>query len=91
MDQEFGLIIGRSGAKKDFITEWLKYVPAIISYGEHSRKRAIANVLLDLDLTGKWASLDPCTTLLPTLICGHPCIKASLQGMLLTSEVRPPL
>jgi hypothetical protein len=54
MEQEFGLIIGRSGPKRDFFAEWFKYIPAILAYGERSRKRAMANAMLDLDLSGTY-------------------------------------
>ena len=41
-EHEFGLILGRSSAKRAFISEWCtKYVPAIISYGKRNSKRAI--------------------------------------------------
>ena len=34
IEQEFGLIVGKSHAKREFIAEWsTMYVPAIISYG----------------------------------------------------------
>lgn len=54
MEQEFGLIVNRVATKRSFITEWCKYVAAIISYGQACRKRSIDNELLDLDLTGKF-------------------------------------
>ena len=54
MEQEFGLILGKSNAKTDFITEWCsKYVPAIISYGQKCGKRAISSIIDDLNEHGK--------------------------------------
>lgn len=54
MEQEFGLIVGKNNAKKDFTTEWCsKYVPAVISYGQKCGKRAISTIIDDLNEHGK--------------------------------------
>ena len=45
VEQEFGLILGKRDAKKEFITEWCtKYVPAVIL--------AIMCIIDDLDEQG---------------------------------------
>ena len=45
MDQELGLILGKSDAKGTFVTEWnTKYVPAIIAYGEKLRKSGVGEI-----------------------------------------------
>ena len=52
-EQEFGLILGQSKAKQDFVTEWCtKYIPAVISYGKRSTKHAIEEILEKLDTAG---------------------------------------
>ena len=54
VEQEFGLILGKAHAKKDFIAEWFtKYVPAIISYGQKCGKRAMSTIIDDLNEHGK--------------------------------------
>ena len=54
------LILGKSDAKGTFITEWnTKYVPAIISYGEKSRKGAITSVVTSMKPTGKLSTFSP--------------------------------
>ena len=46
MDQELGLILGKSNAKHVFTMEWsTKYVPAIISYGEKLQKQSITSMI----------------------------------------------
>ena len=53
-EQEFGLILGKSSAKQAFISKWCtKYVPAIISYGERNTKRAIREILENLNTAGE--------------------------------------
>ena len=55
MDQELGLILGKGDAKGDFLLEWsTKYVPAIISYGEKSRKTAIVDLIASMKASGKY-------------------------------------
>ena len=50
--QEMGLIVGIADVKTCFLQKWLsEYVPAIISYGERSRKKSISCHLDDLDET----------------------------------------
>ena len=49
LDQELGLILGKSNAKGAFLSEWsTKYVPAIVSYGEKSRKTAFADLITSM-------------------------------------------
>ena len=53
IEQEFGLILGKSNAKVDFTSEWnTKYVPGIITYGQQSGKKAINSVTHDVDMAG---------------------------------------
>ena len=54
MDQELGLILGKSDAKQMFIAEWgTKFVPAIISYGEKLGKPAITEIISAMKTSGK--------------------------------------
>ena len=54
MDQELSLIVGKSGAKQMFISEWsTKFVPAIISYGEKLGKPAITDIISAMETSGK--------------------------------------
>ena len=49
VEQEFGLILGKSHAKREFIAdlEWsTKYVPAIISYGQNVENMPTCGLLL---------------------------------------------
>ena len=54
MDQELGLILGKSDAKQMFVSEWsTKFVPAIISYGEKLGKTAITDIIKAMKTSGK--------------------------------------
>ena len=54
MDQELGLILGKSEAKQAFISEWsTRFVPAIISYGEKLGKPAINDIISAMNSSGK--------------------------------------
>ncbi len=54
MDQELGLILGKSDAKGTFITEWnTRYVPAILGYGEKLRKPGINEIISSMTSSGK--------------------------------------
>lgn len=63
IEQELGLIVGNSGIKAHFLTQWMtKFVPAILSYGENHSKRAVFHQLAGLDQTGTWLCNDLCMT-----------------------------
>ena len=54
MDQELCLILGKADAKSAFLSEWnTKYVPAIVSYGEKSRKTAITDLITSMNSSGE--------------------------------------
>ena len=54
MEQELGLIFGKSDIKSQFLTRWsMEYVPAVIAYGQKSTKRSISSQIENLDETGK--------------------------------------
>ena len=58
MDQELGLILGKSDAKQMFISEWsTKFVQAIISYGEKLGKPAITDIISAMKPSGKLMSI----------------------------------
>ena len=55
MNQELGLILGKADAKGAFLSEWnMKYVPAILSYGEKSRKTTIVDLITSMNASGKY-------------------------------------
>lgn len=47
-----GLISGNVAVKANFLREWMKYVSAIISYGESSCSKKIVCHLSNLDVAG---------------------------------------
>ena len=47
-----GLVLGRSDIRSSFERLWLKFVPAIIQYGEKSRKKSMQNISVELVETG---------------------------------------
>ena len=50
IEQELGMIFGKSDIKSQFLTRWgMEYVPAIITYGQ---KKSISSHMEDLDDTG---------------------------------------
>ena len=54
VDQELGLLLGKSDAKRTFVTQWnTKYVPAIITYGEKLRKSGISEIISSMTSSGK--------------------------------------
>ena len=53
IEQELGMIFGKSDIKSQFLTRWgMEYVPAIITYGQKSTKKSISSHMEDLDDTG---------------------------------------
>ena len=53
IEQELGLIFGKSDIKSQFVTRWsMEYVPAIITYGQKSTKKSISSQMEELDDTG---------------------------------------
>ena len=49
-----GLVANRTEVKSSFIQEWMKFVPAIIAYGQNSTKKNIKTVLSSLDIMGMY-------------------------------------
>lgn len=51
--QELELITGRSDIKSSFLSQWtMVFVPAIISYAEHSLKKNVLSCIEKLDRAG---------------------------------------
>lgn len=48
-----GLIFERPSFKSHFLTQWSKYVEAILLYAEKSSKKGVSSKLVDLDRDGK--------------------------------------
>ena len=51
IEQEMALIIGHD-VKSSFISNWKSFVPAVLLYGETSRKASIHGHMKDVDETG---------------------------------------
>lgn len=50
-----GLIFDKSHIKAHFVSQWMvKYVPAILSYGEKSAKKNVFSVLANMDETSQY-------------------------------------
>ena len=47
-----GLVLGKSDCRVAFEREWAKYVPAVLQYGEKSRRKGIVSKMEDMVETG---------------------------------------
>lgn len=53
VEQEMGLIFGKSDIRSIFLTRWsMEYVPAVITYGQKSTKRNISSHIEHMDEAG---------------------------------------
>ena len=52
MEQEMGLIYDQCDIRVEFLKQWSKFVPAILSYGGSNSKKNFRKLLKDLDETG---------------------------------------
>ena len=49
-----GLIVAKLHVKTHFLSQWTKYVPAILSYAEKSTKKNVLSQLTDIDEAGQY-------------------------------------
>ena len=54
IEQDMSLIFGKTNIKTQFLTEWNRYVPAILTYAEKSGKKGIAKHVKDRNECGKY-------------------------------------
>ena len=64
-----GLVLGLSDIRSSFERLWLKFVPAIIQYGEKSRKKSMQNISVVLVETAIIVYMLGCAVLLCLVVC----------------------
>ena len=52
VEQEMGLVVGKADIRSSFERAWTSYVPALLNYGERSKKKAIKEIHSQLVDTG---------------------------------------
>ena len=82
-----GLVFEQTSFKSRFLTQWSKYVEAVLIYAEQSSKKSVHKHMKNLDRNGMLNSAANCSFPSACLQCGGVCMRVRI-GVWVVQGVR---